>query len=441
MDLTNLENFLKTHSKINKKFIEDFFGFQKRNELKEYEPFIIDLEDVCFWLEAKKGNLKDTLIGSYIKDFDYIVIKNWVLGEQKPKTHNNELILLTSDCFKMLCMRSNTKKANQVRQYYIELEKLLDKYKEIIVENLNKKISVLEKDLKNEKYDLGDTVYIYKEIDELGEIYFRVGETENLNSRLIKHNSSSVHKKELFVKIKTTHKKHLEECIKAHLYQYRYKDRKDYFKANPRLIKKAIGNCKIIVKDFTNKNNNREIEQTGGISSNKKNSDKIMGVDVNDPQFDYKVNIKVKKALSNYSDNIMYNVFEKPSEAYFHGKKIPNKMLNYIVLPQTESDKILVLPAHRDSEVFLNLKLEKNQYTYAQLFEILNKFYMGTQVDKTFLSGITSDFFEYKKDALRKIKLGKKVFLIDLIGNMCRFESVYLLNEQFPHVFTIFLGS
>ena len=66
---------------------------------------------------------------------------------------------------------------------------------------------------------------------------------------------------------------------------------------------------------------------------------------------------------------------------------------------------------------------------------------MRTPVDKDFLSTIPSDFFEYKKEALGKLKLGKKVFLIDLIGNMCRFESVYLLNEHFPHIFTIFLGS
>lgn len=434
MDLTNLENFLISHSKINKKFIKDFFGFQKRNKLKEYDPFIIDLEDVCFWLEGRKDHLKDTLIDSYTKDFDYIIpfIRKKAFGRPI------EVILLTSDCFKMLCMRSKTKKANQVRQYYIELEKLLDKYKDIIVENLNKKISILEKDLKNDKFEPGDMVYIYKEVDELGEIYFRVGETENLNSRFIKHNSSSAHKKDLFVKIKTDHKKHLEECIKAHLYQYRYKDRKDYFKADPKLIKKAIGNCKIIVKEFTN-NNIDKLE--GGSKKPKKIHETIMGIDVNDPEFDNKVNIKVKKALSNYSDNILYNVFEKPSEAYFHGKQISNEMLNLEALPKTESEKILVLPAHRESEIFINLRLEKKTYSYKELFESLNKFYMGTLVDKDFLSNISSDFFDYKKDALKKLKLGKKVFLIDLIGNMCRFESIYLLNKQFSHVFTIFLGS
>lgn len=250
----DLEEFLISHSKINKKFIEDFFGFQKRNRIKEYEPFNIDLEDVCFWLESRKDHLKKTLIESYSKNIDFIIIKKAIPPKWEQGGHNNQFILLTSECFKMLCMRSKTKKADQVRQYYIELEKLLDKYKEIIIEKLNKKIEILEKDLKNDKYELGDMVYIFREIDELGEIYYRVGETENLNLRIIKHNSSSIHKKELVFKIKTKHKKHLEECIKAHLYQYRYKDRKDYFKTDQKIIKKAIDNSKLIIKQFTNKN-------------------------------------------------------------------------------------------------------------------------------------------------------------------------------------------
>jgi hypothetical protein len=86
MNLDNLENFLITHSKINKKFIEDFFGFQKRTELKEHDPFIIDLEDVCFWLEGRKDHLKDTLIDSYTKEFDFVIIppfREKYLGKSK----------------------------------------------------------------------------------------------------------------------------------------------------------------------------------------------------------------------------------------------------------------------------------------------------------------------------------------------------------------------
>ena len=50
---------------------------------------------------------------------------------------NKEIILLTSDCFKLLCLRSKTKKAELVRKYYIELEKLIDEYKDIIPSTLN----------------------------------------------------------------------------------------------------------------------------------------------------------------------------------------------------------------------------------------------------------------------------------------------------------------
>ena len=36
--------------------------------------------------------------------------------------HNKKLVLLTSNCFKMLCMRSKTKKADKIREYYLELD-------------------------------------------------------------------------------------------------------------------------------------------------------------------------------------------------------------------------------------------------------------------------------------------------------------------------------
>ena len=67
MDLQGLENFLIKESNIDTKFIKDFFGFQKKMLYKSYEPFTIDLDDIAFWLDAVKGNLKLTLMDSYSK--------------------------------------------------------------------------------------------------------------------------------------------------------------------------------------------------------------------------------------------------------------------------------------------------------------------------------------------------------------------------------------
>jgi hypothetical protein len=92
-------------------------------------------------------------------------------------------------------MPPKTKKADKVREYYIEIEKLIDKYKDIIISENNKKIQILENDLRKEIQPFGDICYIFEEIDELNIKYYRLGQTENLAKRMASHNSSSVHKK------------------------------------------------------------------------------------------------------------------------------------------------------------------------------------------------------------------------------------------------------
>ena len=44
-----------------------------------------------------------------------------------------EEITITPDCMKRMCMLSTTKKAEDVRTYFIKIEKLIDKYKQIII--------------------------------------------------------------------------------------------------------------------------------------------------------------------------------------------------------------------------------------------------------------------------------------------------------------------
>jgi hypothetical protein len=58
MELEDLETFLINESKINKDFIKDFFGIQKKQIYEKYKPFTINLEDIAFWLNSKKSLLK-----------------------------------------------------------------------------------------------------------------------------------------------------------------------------------------------------------------------------------------------------------------------------------------------------------------------------------------------------------------------------------------------
>jgi phage anti-repressor protein len=420
-DLEKLESFLINNSDINKEFINDFFGFQKKKLYEEYKPFTIDLEDVAFWLETRKADLKDLLIQYYSKNLDFIIIKQSLLRKSPEQNtgsggHNKILVLLTPDCFKMLCMRSKTKKADKVREYYIEIEKLIDKYKDIIIEENNKKIKILENDLKKEIQPSGDICYIFEETDELNIKYYRLGQTENLTKRLATHNSSSVHKKVIAFKIKTTNISHYEACLRGSMYDFRYKNNKDYYKIPLDKIKYAIKTCGDVVKKLKNNMN-------GGTKNNYEIDNK-------------RINTEIKIMFSKISECVMWNVYEKPILAYYNGKKITDKKINEIILEKTIINKILIVPCQRDSAYYENIDLGFDEISYKTLFNILYKFYKEP-IDIKYLKDIPNDISEYVSDAIKKIK-HESVSRIDLIGNLCRFEGV---RHVYGNIYRLVMGS
>lgn len=95
--------------------------FHDINDRTNQNEFKIDLSMASKWLNGKKGNLKVTLISSYKHGVDYTISKLTSIGRGRKL----EKIMLTADCFKFLCMRSQTTKAQLVRTYYVELENLL----------------------------------------------------------------------------------------------------------------------------------------------------------------------------------------------------------------------------------------------------------------------------------------------------------------------------
>ena len=268
MENITLEEFLIKNTNINKEFIRDFFSIQKDEQYNKYKPFIIDLDIITYWLNSRKDVLKNTLKHTYIKNIDYILLQV-NLKQDNHGGNNKELILLTSECFKNLCMVSKTKNSKMVRSYYIELEKLIDKYKDVIINTMkneikskNRQIEVLLNDLKKNDLPNGNHVYIFKEIDEFNITYYRIGQTKSLKKRFSNHNSSSIHKKELLFKIKTNDKKYLENCLLTLLDKYRYNKEKDFFKTTISKIEKAIKLCSDAIINFNcfkcNNNNDKE---------------------------------------------------------------------------------------------------------------------------------------------------------------------------------------
>ena len=41
--------------------------------------------------------------------------------------------MMTIECFKLICQSTKSKKGGDIRRYFIEVEKMLDKYKDYII--------------------------------------------------------------------------------------------------------------------------------------------------------------------------------------------------------------------------------------------------------------------------------------------------------------------
>ena len=133
-----ITTFLKKYSLIDNKFIDDFYTFYDDGK-NEYD-FTINLDLVASWLNVRKDHLKTLLKSNFIVNSDFIEQKE---SGKKGKGVNNTIhVLLTYTCSKLLCMISKSEKSNLIRNYYVDLEKLIITYKDNIVNDLNNQLGI-----------------------------------------------------------------------------------------------------------------------------------------------------------------------------------------------------------------------------------------------------------------------------------------------------------
>ena len=124
------ENFNEEQQKL---FVSSFYCYLNYDKNKD---FVIDLDNVWKWIGfSNKHKTKELLKKYFIFNIDYINLLT-PTGEQKKGSggHNKEIIMLTIKCFKSLCLKARTKKADEIHEYYIKMEETLH---EIIEEESN----------------------------------------------------------------------------------------------------------------------------------------------------------------------------------------------------------------------------------------------------------------------------------------------------------------
>jgi len=142
---------------------------------------------------------------------------------------------------------------NQVREYFIQVESLLNKYKDYIIQGMQEKITKLEKDQKPKVNPESGVIYIFKTANITENSLYKIGRTTDLKKRLQSHQSPLAHDIEVLFYYESNNIIEIESCIKALMKKYQYRKYKEVYKINIDIIKSLVESCDKIIIDTEQK--------------------------------------------------------------------------------------------------------------------------------------------------------------------------------------------
>ena len=263
----NFQTFITKYSFVNSSFVKDFYNIIKEDYIERYNEFLIDSEILRKWLQiANRQIFNNTIKRSYKKNIDYKLEK----GKKSDGSggHNLEIITLTPEASKKICLSTNSKMGPKVQQYFLDLEVALYKYKNYIIDGMSKKIEQLENNQKPKINSNKKIIYVFRALNTELTLY-KIGKTINSKTRFSKHNSPLANDLEVIFQYETENIDQVESCIKSYMKKSQYRKYKEIYQVDLEIIKKAIKNCDNIIIEY-----NKDIEisnkkQKGGKIKNK----------------------------------------------------------------------------------------------------------------------------------------------------------------------------
>ena len=239
--MIDTRTFLKENSPISNEFIDGFLLFYNPDTIQT--DFVVDLSLAAKWLRANKYKLVQTLKASYTEGIDYLVTKGKRPVLVGRGANNNKMWLLSPDCFKRMCMRSNTKRAEEVRTYFIQLEGLISRYKTVMLNGMQAEIKKLNNAVRPKNPEDGfGYIYVIKASDDKQNVY-KIGRTKDLLKRVSNYSTGRLDGVQVVYKFRTDNFKRTEACVKLMLKDHQLRKYKEVYEANIDMIKTIIQKC------------------------------------------------------------------------------------------------------------------------------------------------------------------------------------------------------
>ena len=123
----SLKDFLKKYTAISNKFINNYYKFY---EVCENNIYGISVNDVVKYSNLNnRKKFIERLKEKYVVNEDFIIKR---IKQKSQKGIQEAFYYISFDCFEKICMSSKSKKANEVRDYFITLRKFIEYYKQHI---------------------------------------------------------------------------------------------------------------------------------------------------------------------------------------------------------------------------------------------------------------------------------------------------------------------
>jgi hypothetical protein len=312
-------------------------GFDEENVTKNSEIKPVNYEtmnkkslmEICKNKNIKISGSKDE-IRKRIIDYNNTSVFHTEIKKLGGAGLNKEQIMLTVNTFKKFCLKSETKKADEIHEYYIKLENflqeiILEENKELeykkrelegktislkleqsvsqnLIKELNKKLERKQK----ARYDLTNCVYIISNI--LFKGYFKIGKSSAFNNRLNSYTSGAPIEYNVDYLCKVRNKSEetaIENMVLQILGKYRVKnnmdqDREWLYGVDLKTIKKEMNNC---IK-FMNERR-KKYEDISDEDDNKEENDSIDNENTDNENIDDEKddNLSINKDYDNVNED------------------------------------------------------------------------------------------------------------------------------------------
>ena len=207
-------------------FVSSFYCYLNYHQTND---FVIDLDIIWKWLGFHaKQNAKILLEKCFIINKDYtLLIPQHKQSCDTKGGHNKQTFLLNIRTFKLFCIKAGTAKANEIHEYFIKLEDIMNQIvKEECVElkekiENQKIVNKLEKEILRDKtlieqFQVNTQCVYYGLIDdknENNEQLIKYGNSNNLQQRVEQHKKTYTNFR-LVNAFKVENKLHIENAIK-----------------------------------------------------------------------------------------------------------------------------------------------------------------------------------------------------------------------------------